>query len=433
MTQTEIRRRVVPDIGRRYDLDWLRILAFAVLILYHVGMYYVADWDWHIKSSVTSVALQDWMILTNPWRMSLLFLLSAMALSLVQQKVGAAALLRNRSSRLLIPLLFGMFVIVTPQVYFEALSQNLIEPGYLTFWWQYINPATDLLVEHHSPIGLLTWNHLWFLPYLWCYTMLVLFCRKPLNALARTLQPVPGRYALLTLVLIFVPIVYFLQPLFESTHGLIDDWYNHARYFGVFIAGYLLAQHKAWWQAVIDYRRWFLVLALCCYSFAIAERHDLFPALSAQFDHSVWVQLAYRLNSVLNHWGWLLTVLGYAGFWLNRPAVSFSKDGRFSSGKGFDHDGNIRRYCTVAILPWYLLHQTLIVVFASWLKPLAIPAGIEALLLIVLTFAGCVAGFELIRRMALLRWLCGVTYSARAPVSQQPISKQLEDADFCGR
>ena len=62
MTQTEINRRDVPDISRRYDLDWLRILAFAVLILYHVGMYYVAEWDWHIKSSVTSVALQDWMI-----------------------------------------------------------------------------------------------------------------------------------------------------------------------------------------------------------------------------------------------------------------------------------------------------------------------------------------------------------------------------------
>lgn len=408
MTQTEISRRDEPQ-GRRYDLDWLRILAFAVLILYHVGMYYVADWDWHIKSSVTSVALQDWMILTNPWRMSLLFLLSAMALSLVQQKVGAAALLRNRSSRLLIPLLFGMFVIVTPQVYFEALSQDLIEPGYLAFWWQYINPSTDLLVDHHSPIGLLTWNHLWFLPYLWCYTMLVLLCRKPLNALAKALQPVPGRYALLALVLIFVPIVYFLQPLFETTHALVDDWYSHARYMGVFIAGYLLAQHKTWWQAVIDHRRWFLVLSLCCYSFAIADRHDMFPALAAQFDHSVPVQLGYRLNSVLNHWGWLLAVLGYAGFWLNRPAFSF------------DQEGKIRRYCTVAILPCYMLHQSLTIVFASWLKPLAIPVGIEAPLLIILTFGGCVAGFELIRRIALLRWLCGMTPLQQPAAAKQPV------------
>ena len=403
MTQTEISRRDEPQT-RRYDLDWLRILAFAVLILYHVAMYYVADWGWHIKSSVTSVALQDWMILTNPWRMSLLFLLSAMALSLVQQNVGAAALLRTRSSRLLIPLLFGMFVVVTPQVYFEALSQDLIEPGYLAFWLQYINPNTDLLVDHHSPIGLLTWNHLWFLPYLWCYTLLVLCCRKPLNALVKVLQPVPGRYALLALVLIFVPIVFFLQLRFESTHALLDDWYNHAKYLGVFLVGYLLAQHPGWWQAVIDYRSRFFALALCGYSFAIADRHDLFPALAAQFDHSVLVQLVYRLTSVLNHWGWLLAVLGYAGFWLNRPGLPFRSD--------LDLSGNFRRYCTLAILPWYLLHQTLIIVFASWLKPLAIPAGLEALLLIGLTCAGCVAGFALIRRVTLLRWLSGMPGSA---------------------
>ena len=421
MTQTEISRRVEPQ-SRRYDLDWLRILAFAVLILYHVGMYYVADWDWHIKSSVTSVALQDWMILTNPWRMSLLFLLSAMALSLVQQKTSATALFRNRSSRLLIPLLFGMFVIVTPQVYFEALSQNLIEPGYLAFWWQYVNPATDLLVEHHSPIGLLTWNHLWFLPYLWCYTALVLLLRSPLNALANMLQAVPGRYALLALVLIFVPIVFFLRPLFETTHALVDDWYNHARYFAVFIVGYLLAQHKSWWQAVIDYRRWFLLLALCCYSFAIAERHDLFPALSAQFEQSVWVQLGYRFNSVLNHWGWLLAVLGYAGFWLNRPALSFATEGAITKDKGFDPDGNIRRYCTIAILPWYMLHQTLIVVFASWLKPLAIPIALEAPLLICLTLVGCYVGFEMIRRVAMLRWLCGIASTAPGQTSQQKVT-----------
>jgi glucans biosynthesis protein C len=424
MTQTEFPRRPLPVTDRRYDLDWLRVLAFAVLILYHIGMYYVADWGWHIKSSVTSVPLQDFMILTNPWRMSLLFLISAMALSLVQQKMSAMSLLRLRSSRLLIPLLFGMFVIVVPQVYFEARSQNLIPPGYLDFWWHYINPKTDLLPDHHSPIGLLTWNHLWFLPYLWCYSMLVLLLRWPLNALAQSkwLQQLPARYAFLLLVLVFVAIVFYLRPLFESTNALVDDWYNHARYFGVFIAGYLLAQHKLWWQAVIDYRRWFLVLAVLCYSIAIADRHQMFPTLAAQFETSVMVQLIYRMNSVLNHWGWLFAVLGYAGFWLNRPGFSTGLSAGIGARFGFDVSGNKLRYCTQAILPWYLLHQTLIIVFASWLKPLAIPASLEAVLLLLLTCAGCYFGYELIRRVALLRWLCGVS----APTTQRFMGNGLQ-------
>src|SRR5262249_51501932 len=35
---------------RRHDIDALRALAFLLLILYHVGMYYVAGWPWHLKS-----------------------------------------------------------------------------------------------------------------------------------------------------------------------------------------------------------------------------------------------------------------------------------------------------------------------------------------------------------------------------------------------
>ena len=43
---------------RRYDLDWLRIGAFALLIFYHVGMYYVT-WDWHVKSRHASTLIAD--------------------------------------------------------------------------------------------------------------------------------------------------------------------------------------------------------------------------------------------------------------------------------------------------------------------------------------------------------------------------------------
>ncbi len=55
---------------RRYDLDWVRIGAFMLLIFYHVGMYYVS-WDWHVKSVHASHTIEPLMLLTNPWRLSL--------------------------------------------------------------------------------------------------------------------------------------------------------------------------------------------------------------------------------------------------------------------------------------------------------------------------------------------------------------------------
>ena len=397
---------------RRYDIDWLRSLAFGLLILYHIGMYYVADWGWHIKSDTTSVVLQNVMILTNQWRMSLLFFISAMALALAQRHSTKLKLFSLRSNRILIPLLCGMFIVVVPQVYYETLSQQLIAPGYLNFWWQYINPNTDLLVEHHSPIGLLTWNHLWFLPYLWCYSMLVLIAAPLLNALASRLQALPGRLALLLAMASLICAWYFLRQHYPSSHALVDDWHNHAKYFAVFIAGYLFALQGNWWQKVIVQRRWFMLAAILCYSLIIADRNGLFDSIPASFGESVSGRLIVGTVLALNHWGWILALIGYAGRYLNKPNNKLDKDGR------------LLHYTNNAILPWYMLHQTLIIIFAVWLKPLALPVAIEAVLLVVLTCAGCWAGFELVKRFRLSRWLFGLKVKLPAGRAHPTIAAQ---------
>ena len=392
---------------RRYDIDWLRSLAFGLLILYHIGMYYVADWGWHIKSDTTSVVLQNVMILTNQGRMSLLFFISAMALALAQRHSTKLKLFSLRSNRILIPLLCGMFIVVVPQVYYEALSQQLIAPGYLNFWWQYINPNTDLLVEHHSPIGLLTWNHLWFLPYLWCYSMLVLIAAPLLNTLASRLQALQGSIALLLAMASLICAWYFLRQHYPSSHALVDDWYNHAKYFAVFIAGYLFALQGNWWQKVIVQRRWFMLAAMLCYSLIIGDRNGLFDSIPASFGESVSGRLIVGTVLALNHWGWILALIGYAGRYLNKPNNKLDKDGR------------LLHYTNNAILPWYMLHQTLIIIFAVWLKPLALPVAIEAVLLVVLTCAGCWLGYELIKRFWLSRWLFGLKVKLPTVIAQR--------------
>lgn len=389
-----------PVISRHYELDWLRILAFMLLILYHIGMYYVDDWGWHVKSETTSVFLQNVMILSNQWRMSLLFFISAMALALARQKAASFALFKLRSTRLLIPLLCAMFIVVVPQVYYEARSQNLIEPGYFDFWWQYINPNTALLREHQTVIGLLTWNHLWFLPYLWCYSLLILSVAEMLNKFACSswLQTLAGPYAFLTVIASMMLAWLLLRAHFPSTHALINDWYNHAKYLLVFIAGYLFALQGSWWGQVVRYRRYFLLVALCCYGLIIADRHEVFGSIP---DSEITINLRMLFAAVLslNHWCWLLAIIGYGSYWLNQPTNKLDKD------------GSVRRYCNDAILPWYMLHQTLIIVFAVWLKPLTLPMAVEAPLLLILTCTGCWLGYELIRRFWLSRWLFGMKAS----------------------
>eukprot|EP01034_Spumella_vulgaris_P017816 gene17816-22722_t len=119
---------------RHYGMDWLRIGAFALLILYHIGMYFV-PWDWHVKIAQPL----DWvaipMLATNSWRLALLFLVSGYASAALFAKLGGAGgFARSRSARLLIPLLFGMAVIVPPQPWIDLKGQHGYPHGFLYFW-----------------------------------------------------------------------------------------------------------------------------------------------------------------------------------------------------------------------------------------------------------------------------------------------------------
>ena len=94
----------------------------CLLILYHIGMYYVT-WDWHVKSPHASAAIEPLMLLTSPWRLSLLFLVSGVATGYLLERQGVRGFLGRRSVRLLVPLVFGMLVIVPPQSYLEVVEK----------------------------------------------------------------------------------------------------------------------------------------------------------------------------------------------------------------------------------------------------------------------------------------------------------------------
>lgn len=377
---------------RRYDIDWLRTLAFFVLILYHIGMFYVADWGWHVKSKEQSVWLQNVMLLTNPWRMSLLFFISAMAMSLVmsRNKFSALSLAKLRSKRLLLPLAFSMIVVVPPQLFYELKQFYGFTDGYFAFMLEYLNVNTQLAPEKQSPIGLLTWNHLWFLPYLWCYSILILMVYPFLGSLSNVIanSKMPAWFVFILLLLGTALSGLFLSGKLPITHALLDDWFNHARYFWVFIAGFMLPRAPHLWQRLIEYRRVMLILALIGYGWLLMDRYGLLN-VGEDIDKLWIVQFAHSMLISFNHWTWILALLGYAGCYL-----------QFSN--------SFLRYANQAILPWYILHQTLIVIFAVCLSALSISVEIEVSLLILFTVLGCAVGYEIVRRIWLLKPFFGI-------------------------
>ena len=381
---------------RRYDVDWMRNIAFLLLIFYHVGMYYVADWDWHVKSAQQSTLLQDVMILTNQWRMSLLFFISGMALSLycLRRTPSPQSLLRVRSQRLLMPLLLGMLVVVPPQVYYELLEQQRLSAGYAPFYLAYLQG------------GDFTWNHLWFLPYLWCYSLLWIVIEPGLSRLSTRLDKTPAWHAYIFVILTTMLIWLALRRHFPTTHDLVNDWYSHAKYLFAFLCGSLLVRLPKIWDGIRRARWALLISALLAYGVIIAENHG-YPALDETLVQIPWVRFCIGAVLSVNHWGWLLAAVGFSAQHLNAPS-------------------GLLRYLTPAILPMYVLHQTLIVIFAVWLRDASLSVGWESLIIIMSTIGTCLLGYEIVKRVNLLRWLFGMPVKVMAgQLRPQPPGQRL--------
>jgi glucan biosynthesis protein C len=380
--------------NRRIDLDWLRILAFGVLILYHVGMYYVT-WGWHVKSPFASHALEPLMMLSAPWRLSLLFFVSGCATAFLHAK-SSEGFVHSRTQRLLIPLALGVWAIVPPQSWAEVTEAVGYRDGYLHFLQLYAGGYGGFCRE--DCLRLPTWNHLWFVAYLWCYTMVAALAwwaipqRHIDRAAAAVARCLRGPGLIVWPVAVLGAIRMALVARFPDTHALVDDWFEHVNYFSIFALGVLLARETGVWEEIRRQRWMALVLALLGYGVVMAYFSHFADVAPPQ-----WMRQGQRLFYALDQWCAIVAALGFARQW--NPA-----------------DSRVRRYLTEAIFPFYIVHQTAIVLLAHFMKPLGLRPLVEGPLLIAATVAICLASFELVRRVGWLRPLFGLAPAAPAPV-----------------
>jgi hypothetical protein len=393
-----------PD--RRYDLDWIRVGAFFLLILYHVGMFYV-PWDWHVKTPHPVEALEPFMLLTNPWRLTLLFLVSGAATRFMADKTTVGKLTGARVARLLPPLLFAMFVIVPPQSYYQVVEYIAAHPGTAlsvdNFWVRYATASGHWC----SPDGCLitpTYNHMWFVAYLFIYTLglagLLLVWRRLGEHIQAGAERILKGFGLLAWPILFLGLLRgTLYVRYGETHALVGDYYVHAVSLSAFLLGFGLAKSEVLRQRLIAARWPALALAVAAYagwaSFVWIYRGDTpIPPPG--------LKLAIRFVHATDAWCAIVAILGFGAKHLNRGGAAL-------------------RYLTLGVFPFYLVHQTLIVVMAHHLAKLNLPQPLEAAILIVLTFAGCFATYEIVRRIPGVRILFGLKGQPAAEAKRPPV------------
>lgn len=375
---------------REYAIDWLRMLATLAVFVFHSGAAYAAG-DWHLNSPTKSFPITIWNAWLLLWIMPLLFFIAGASTFFALKTRPPRQFLCERVNRLLVPLLFGILVVVPPQVYIERVSRNQFTGSFWAFYPYYFD---GWYLAIGGP-GNFAWMglHLWFLLLLLVMTLLALPLLRRLQAahskrwlgiVAQQLQR-PGR------------LWFFALPLatIEWLWGNVGlGGWNMLTYPLFFLYGAFLLSLPS--SAKILQRQ-----AGSAFAGALITTVLLFITIYAD-GMVAFAQYPVAWQRVLHAWSgwlWVLAFMGFAYTWLNRR-TSFLD------------------YANEAILPFYVLHQTLIILVGYVVNQMGLPVAANygivlsgSLFSILLLYEG------MIRHLPVLRFVFGMK---AYPVTPQP-------------
>jgi len=384
--------------NRRHDLDWLRVLAILLLQVFHTGMAF-NSWGWHIKNPERLTWLDMPMSFMHQWRMPLLFFISGVGTTFALRSRGLAGFVKERHRRLLWPLVFGMAVVIPPQVYCERLFSGV---SYSSYWDFY----RTVFYGVSYPQGNTSWHHLWFVVYLFVFSLLsvplLAGMRRPDGkVMLERLQNWIGRgYNLYFLILPLAVVQVSLRPYWPTQHNLVADWANFSFQLFHFWCGLLVASSPGIWDRIESLRRLSLVVGLTSLGVLLI---DDFLGVKGGYPSPI----EYTLVSALT-WSWILTVLGYGKHYLN-------------------FRNRFIEYANEGIYPFYILHQTVIIVIGYYVVSWSLGPSAKFLALLVASFAVSVLIYEvLIRRWNWIRPCFGL--KPRVKLQVVPVAAQASEA-----
>lgn len=376
------------------DLDLLRVVAILLLHLFHTGMMF-NSWEWHLKAPFVLAALEPPMVLLHLVRMPLLMLVAGMATAFALRRRTVGAFAKDRTRRLLLPLVFGIFVIVPPQIYVERLFRGQFSGTYVAFY-----PSVFELVPY--PQGSFSWHHLWFVAYLFVFCLALV----PVAAALRTARGeralgaiaslfLAGGGAGLFVVAVLLAAIRLLLGAYPETHALFDDP-NTVAYYGVlFFTGHLIARMPAVWERLVALRR--VLLGLCIAVLAVMSPDWEFPEPFESLGRQLFV------------WSFLLS------------ALAFTRAHFHGRPRWLIHAQDLA-------YPFYVFHQTVIVVVGYLLLATSLSGwtlfGAVLAVSFLVTWGAC----EACGRVPGLRALVGFAPRAQPSGSNAPRVARVEPA-----
>lgn len=364
---------------RYYEIDWLRVLGMLCIFLFHNARYFNEE-AWHVKNFELSFGMSVFVGVLNHFIMPLFFLLSAFAIYYALKKRTNSEFMRERVNRLLVPLVVGIFTHVILQVYIE----NITNARFTGSFWQFIPHYFD---GWYGFGGNFAWMglHLWYLLMLFLFSWLMLpvfqYLNRSKNITAR-LANISTKFFGPYLVIIPFFLMEWAVSFSPEIVGRKDfGGWSVLTYLVFFVSGYILATDERYRVAIQKLR--FVSLALSLLSVFMGYLSIVEWSLPGN-------NLFYMMVRVVNSWSWLLTFVGFAGVHLN-------------------FNNRFLKYANEAVLPFYILHQTVIVVIGYFIRDWKWTVFPKYLFLATISFVIIMALYELvIKRVGILRYLCGM-------------------------
>ena len=373
-------------LERRNDLDWLRLIAIVILLFFHTGMLF-NPWDWHIKNNETSESFRYWMIWLHFWRMPLLLFISGAGTYLAMKKRTSGQYAGERLKRLLVPLVFGMFVVVPPQIYYEHINKY-------SSYWEFYKTVFQFVPY---PEGSFSWHHLWFVAYLLVFSLIALplvnYLTSERSLSFRTmtswLLARPAGMLLAPSILILITQV-ILRPYFpEETHALLDDWGFFMFYFSFFLFGMICFSHRETWLSIGANRKHFLTAALLILIPFYVTYFSFRDIVTLPWPEET-VETIFDVTAIFLSWFWVITVIAFGQYYLNRPHPWL-------------------RHFNEGLYPFYILHQTVIIAIGYYVCQLEWSIAAKFWTVSLLTLLSClIIYFGMIRPFNVMRILFGM-------------------------
>jgi hypothetical protein len=410
---------------RRQDLDLMRATVVGGLIFFHTARIF-DPLDFYVKDQPPNLPLTLFVFFAGLWGMPLLFVVSGLGAWYSLRSRTATGFVRERLARLLVPFLVGLLVVVPPQIYYQLRFEGRDPGSYWQFYGDFFQVHLGLkfpwFIRPDDPPDLFEPAHLWFLYFLLVYSLLLLpallYLRGSGRQLLQRLASFCGRPWAIFLLALPVAVI-------EATLGTEESGgWNRYAYIPFLLYGFLLAADPRFGEALRRHARAALLvgvpamLILLGLGLYISEVAGQDPAVA----YDGWSVL-WRFVKGIGAWAWIISIMGAAMSVVQRrvrqPTPAVPREPRPDDPA----DGSLRlrdraiRYANQAVLPVYVLHQTVIVVIGFYVVQWDVPTLIKYL---VISFTALVATLVLydlgVRRTPVTRVLFGMKRASRQGV-----------------